>query len=202
MRDRTIFHRSFGKSTRLPSAAIMADRPAREVGSHTGGGVGGGGVGGDDCCDPNAGWVRDLVNRARQCDLASRMTSDPNAPIPTCGPGAAAATELAFPASASIAASASSTVTMNVQVNNFMGRRLIVPNSISSYFTIDDVKIGTKSILDSSNPLQAEQFSSLTERGGFLNFLKATAGINISVDFTNIDTSARVFRASIEGAVW
>lgn len=191
MLDRSpIIVRGYKKMNRAPNLGVLA------------GGVGGlaprgpqGGVGGD-CCDTD--WVRNLISRAAQCGVQGGVPGQ--LPSNACGPQAST---LAFPLQAGVAIGASSSATIRIQTPNFMGRRLLLPTAVADGVTIDDVRVGNKSIFDSPDPLPGEAFSLGNEQqAGFLPFLPATAGMEITVYFTNTSGALLDFRAMLEGASW
>jgi hypothetical protein len=161
----------------LPPPRPRAERPqapqARKVG------VGAGYCGTE--------WVADLLAQARTQDSCD----------------AAGADSLVFPASASIAAAASTTLEVTVQRNGFIGRRLVIPDSQASTWTVDDVRVGGRSIMTSQNSISGEAFSTKAEVCTFLKFPKSGAGIDYSLDITNVSGAAATARGwYIEGASW
>lgn len=191
--DRIIARTGLKKNDKMPLVAMVGGLPRPAPRAQKAIGVG------SDCCDTT--WVRQLVDTARSCQSMGNLPA--GAPTPSCGPGAPSATQIAFPAVANVAAAASSQSSINVQVANFMGRRLLLPSAVASAVTINDVKVGTKSVFDSEEPIAGEMFSvDAQNAGSFLSFIPASAGMLITVYFTNVSNAAITFRGVIEGAQW
>lgn len=175
-----ILARSFGRPNIgfLAAAAIVGALPPPRQAPAKKPGVGGGN------CDMS--WVQTLLQQAGDTTCQEKPGAD----------------LLTFPASLAVAAGASDTVEVTVQRSGFLGYQLTVPDSIAEFFTIDDVKVGGRSIFTAQNPLPAELISSKSEDCYMFKWPKAGAGVTISIDFTNISNAAHDFRAALSGVSW
>lgn len=104
---------------------------------------------------------------------------------------------LGFDSGANIAAGATATISTNPQVL-FRPQRFVVPASIASSFTVDDIKIGNQSMFPNSTPNPAETFSQLGVGVG-MKLRTAQIAMAVSVDVTNISGAAARFRATMIG---
>jgi hypothetical protein len=127
------------------------------------------GVGGNGVCDTS--WVSELLARARATDSCDQPGAD----------------SLVFPASAVMVPGDSATVSVTVQRNGFIGRRLIIPDSYAASVMVNDVRVGGRSIMTSQNPISGETFSTKADVCGFLKFPKSGAGIDYDIDLSHYD---------------
>ncbi len=80
----------------------------------------------------------------------------------------------------------------------FRPTRLSVPSAIVTFFTIQNIRIGTNSQLVGTTEMPAQVYSELAVGSAFL-LGTANVGIDISIDFTNTDTATHDFRAVMFG---
>jgi len=97
----------------------------------------------------------------------------------------------------SIATTVSTTATSKPQ-NLFRPTRLLVSSSISAFFVISNIRIGTDSQLVGTPVMPAQVFSELAVGAAFL-LGTANIGIEISIDVKNTDTATQDFRAVMMG---
>lgn len=97
----------------------------------------------------------------------------------------------------SVAAGASADIAMNAQII-FSPRRLIVPDSIASFFTIDAFSVGNVPLFAGNGSIPAEAFRPDSVNP---NVRKVTAqpGVPITIRVTNVDAVAHTFRAAVFG---
>lgn len=106
---------------------------------------------------------------------------------------------LGFDSGVQIAAGATAIITVTPQTL-FRGGRLSVPGSIASSFTINDVKVGQRSMFPAVSSVPAETFSNLSP-GVRLKLSTSQIGQQVSMDVTNIGLAPERFRATIIGQV-
>lgn len=97
----------------------------------------------------------------------------------------------------SVAAGATATISINSQII-FAPRRLIVPESIAPFFTIDAFSVGNVPLFAGNGSIPAEAFRPDSVNP---NVRKITAqpGVPITVQVTNIDAVVHTFRGAIFG---
>lgn len=106
---------------------------------------------------------------------------------------------LPLPASASIAAGASSFVVVQPQ-RTIRVERLVVPRSIVDDFTVDAVNVGQEPQFVAEGAIPADVFAPDAVGVG-LKGDTANVGNTITVRFTNVSAGAAIFRATILGTV-
>ena len=104
---------------------------------------------------------------------------------------------LGFDSEVDIPALGSAIITANPQTL-FRAKRLSVPGSIASDFTIDDIKVGNRSMLPAVGSIPAETFSNLSV-GVRLKLTTAQVTMQISLSVTNISGAPTRFRATMIG---
>jgi len=96
-----------------------------------------------------------------------------------------------------IAAGVTATVTTQPQ-EVFKGYRLVVPETIAPFFTIDNILVGNKSQFPAATPLPAEGFIPQAADVD-LDLETVNPAINLSLVVTNISGIAQNFRAMMTG---
>jgi hypothetical protein len=128
-----------------------------------------------------------------------RLQPDPNAVVLKGKKWSKARRQpLGFVSSAAIATTASATVSQVVQTL-FRGRKLVVGPAIASFFTIDNLFVGTQSQFGVIASQSAEAFLPTTTGEDNLTMDPASPGMTVSIAVTNIDTQSHTFRATIFG---
>ncbi len=80
----------------------------------------------------------------------------------------------------------------------FRGERLIVPESIADFFTIEDIRIGKDSQFGAAGSVPAAVYANVTV-GANLNLDIATVGMQIVIVVTNLSPDPQRFRAGLIG---
>jgi len=80
----------------------------------------------------------------------------------------------------------------------FRGERLIVPETIADFFTIDDIRIGKDSQFGAAGSVPAAVYANVTV-GANLNLDLATVGMQIVIVVTNVSPDPQRFRAGLIG---
>jgi hypothetical protein len=105
---------------------------------------------------------------------------------------------MGFDAGADTDAGVAGTATQQPQVT-IRSERLIVPSFIAPFFTIDNIIVGKDSqSAVGNNPVPASTYSEVAV-GVRLNLKTANLGHLVTIAFTNVDTDAHRFRATIIG---
>lgn len=97
-----------------------------------------------------------------------------------------------------VAAGTQATIAVTSQII-FEPRRLIVPDSIAPFFTIDDFRVGNVPLFAGAGSIPSEAFNPQSVNP---NIRKITAdpGVQVTVQVTNIDAVQHTFRAAVFGA--
>lgn len=80
----------------------------------------------------------------------------------------------------------------------FRGERLIVPEAIADFFTIDDIRIGKDSQFGAAGSVPAAVYANVTV-GANLNLDMARVGMQIVIVVTNVGADPQRFRAGLIG---
>lgn len=115
-------------------------------------------------------------------------------------PNAAQEMVLGIQSASTVAAGASEVITFRPQVL-FRGTRLIIPDAIAPFFTIDDIKIGNQSQFAASGAVPAAAFGESVNSSGRPNLVMKTAQVSqdIVMTITNRSGAAAQFRAALFG---
>lgn len=120
--------------------------------------------------------------------------------VQTAEPRNAQEMVLGIQSASTVAAGASEVITFRPQVL-FRATRLIVPDIIAPYFTIDDIKIGNASQFAASGAVPASAFGEAVNASGKPNLVMKTAQVSqdIVMTVTNRSGAAAQFRAALFG---
>lgn len=120
--------------------------------------------------------------------------------VQTAQPKNAQTMVLGIESNGQVAAGASAVITFRAQVL-FRGRRLLIPDSIASAFTVDDIKIGNASQFAASGAVPASAFGESVNGAGTDNLVMGTAQVSqdIVMTVTNRSSAAVQFRAALFG---
>ena len=143
--------------------------------------------------------LRSLGQRLNQMPAIRQATVDALGSSPRLverSPGRIDETPLPITATA-VASGASQDISVNSQII-FSPRRLIVPDSIESFFTIDAFSVGNVPLFAGNGSIPAEAFRPDSVNP---NVRKVTAqpGVPITLRVTNIDAVQHTFRAAVFG---
>lgn len=97
----------------------------------------------------------------------------------------------------SVAAGATAVIPITSQII-FEPKRLIVPDSIAPFFTIDDFRVGNVPLFAGAGSVPAEAFSPQSVNPN-IRKITANPGVQVILTVTNLDAVAHIFRAVVFG---